>query len=208
MASQIFHGGFKGVKYLRLSDGDLHGKTSGARRGRGFFKKKKKGLGGRGKTKQTKRTAAKKTKKEVDSTTASEGQQRESARNDDGGTRAAASKEGREIKHRHLEDLLVRNRKRRGRGGGGGLLEDREKNLRVQTQVSIGGGGLGWRASERAREGERERRWSPDRSCLMRPLLLDVLTGRKSLNQVISGSGFPLAAQSMVAVRDRSTTFS
>ena len=35
-----------------------------------------------------------------------------------------------------------------------------------------------------------------------------MLTGRKSLNQVISGSGFPLAAQSMVAVRLRSTTFS
>lgn len=32
--------------------------------------------------------------------------------------------------------------------------------------------------------------------------------GRKSLNQVISGSGLPLAAQSMVAVRVRSTTFS
>lgn len=48
----------------------------------------------------------------------------------------------------------------------------------------------------------------PERSCLIRPLLLDVLTGRKSLNQVISGSGLPLAAQSMVAVRERSTTFS
>lgn len=43
---------------------------------------------------------------------------------------------------------------------------------------------------------------------MIRPLLLDVLTGRKSLNQVISGSGLPLAAQSMVAVRERSTTFS
>jgi len=43
---------------------------------------------------------------------------------------------------------------------------------------------------------------------LIRPLLLDVSTGRKSLNQVISGSGLPLAAQSMVAVRERSTTFS
>lgn len=48
----------------------------------------------------------------------------------------------------------------------------------------------------------------PDRSCLMRPLLAVGSTGRKSLNQVISGSGFPLAAQSMVAVRVRSTTFS
>lgn len=48
----------------------------------------------------------------------------------------------------------------------------------------------------------------PDRSCLMRPLLALGSTGRKSLNQVISGSGFPLAAQSMVAVRVRSTTFS
>lgn len=48
----------------------------------------------------------------------------------------------------------------------------------------------------------------PERSCLIRPLLLDVLTGRKSLNQVISGSGLPLAAQSMVAVRERSTTLS
>lgn len=50
--------------------------------------------------------------------------------------------------------------------------------------------------------------WLPERSCLIRPLLLDVLTGRKSLNQVISGSGLPLAAQSIVAVRERSTTFS
>lgn len=41
----------------------------------------------------------------------------------------------------------------------------------------------------------------------MRPLLLVVLTGRKSLNQEMSGSGLPLAAQSMVAVRVRSTTF-
>lgn len=48
----------------------------------------------------------------------------------------------------------------------------------------------------------------PERSCLIRPLLVDVLTGRKSLNQVISGSGLPLAAQSMVAVRERSTTLS
>ncbi len=48
----------------------------------------------------------------------------------------------------------------------------------------------------------------PDRSCLMRPLLLLVLTGRKSLNQEMSGSGLPLAAQSMVAVRVRSTTLS
>lgn len=47
----------------------------------------------------------------------------------------------------------------------------------------------------------------PDRSCLIRPLLALGSTGRKSLNQVISGSGFPLAAQSMVAVRVRSTTF-
>lgn len=49
---------------------------------------------------------------------------------------------------------------------------------------------------------------SPDRSCLMRPLLALGSTGRKSLNQVISGSGLPLAAQSIVAVRVRSTTFS
>lgn len=48
----------------------------------------------------------------------------------------------------------------------------------------------------------------PDLSCLMRPLLLVVLTGRKSLNQEMSGSGLPLAAHSMVAVRVRSTTFS
>ncbi len=48
----------------------------------------------------------------------------------------------------------------------------------------------------------------PERSCLIRPLLLLMSTGRKSLNQEISGSGFPLAAQSMVAVRVRSTTFS
>lgn len=48
----------------------------------------------------------------------------------------------------------------------------------------------------------------PERSCLIRPLLLLMSTGRKSLNQDISGSGFPLAAQSMVAVRVRSTTFS
>lgn len=47
----------------------------------------------------------------------------------------------------------------------------------------------------------------PDLSCLMRPLLLVVLTGRKSLNHEMSGSGLPLAAQSMVAVRVRSTTF-
>lgn len=47
----------------------------------------------------------------------------------------------------------------------------------------------------------------PDRSCLIRPLLLLVLTGRKSLNQEMSGSGLPLAAQSIVAVRVRSTTF-
>lgn len=48
----------------------------------------------------------------------------------------------------------------------------------------------------------------PDLSCLMRPLLLVVLTGRKSLNHEMSGSGLPLAAHSMVAVRVRSTTFS
>lgn len=48
----------------------------------------------------------------------------------------------------------------------------------------------------------------PERSCLMRPLLVAVSTGRKSLNQEISGSGLPLAAQSMVAVRAFSTTFS
>ena len=49
---------------------------------------------------------------------------------------------------------------------------------------------------------------SPDLSCLMRPLLALGSTGRKSLNQVISGSGLPLAAHSIVAVRVRSTTFS
>lgn len=54
---------------------------------------------------------------------------------------------------------------------------------------------------------EGRRRSLPDLSCLMRPLLLVVLTGRKSLNQEMSGSGLPLAAQSMVAVRVRSTTF-
>ena len=48
----------------------------------------------------------------------------------------------------------------------------------------------------------------PERSCLIRPLLLLISTGRKSLNQEISGSGFPLAAHSMVAVRVLSTTFS
>lgn len=62
MASQIFHGGFKGVKYLRLSDGDLHGKTSGARRGRGFFKKKKR-PGGEGQNKTNKTNRRKKNKK-------------------------------------------------------------------------------------------------------------------------------------------------
>lgn len=48
----------------------------------------------------------------------------------------------------------------------------------------------------------------PDRSCLMRPLLLPMSTGSMSLNQEISGSGFPLAAHSIVAVRVFSTTFS
>lgn len=48
----------------------------------------------------------------------------------------------------------------------------------------------------------------PDRSCFILPLLALGSTGKKSLNQVISGSGFPLAAQSIVAVRVRSTTFS
>lgn len=48
----------------------------------------------------------------------------------------------------------------------------------------------------------------PDLSCFILPLLALGSTGRKSLNQVISGSGFPLAAQSIVAVRVRSTTFS
>lgn len=65
-------------------------------------------------------------------------------------------------------------------------------------------------------KGGRVRRWGrltcsaalPERSCLMRPLLVAVSTGRKSLNQEISGSGLPLAAQSMVAVRAFSTTFS
>lgn len=42
----------------------------------------------------------------------------------------------------------------------------------------------------------------------MRPLLLLMSTGSMSLYQDISGSGFPLAAHSMVAVRVRSTTFS
>lgn len=51
-------------------------------------------------------------------------------------------------------------------------------------------------------------RHPPDLSCLMRPLLALGSTGRKSLNQVISGSGLPLAAHSIVAVRVRSTTFS
>lgn len=48
----------------------------------------------------------------------------------------------------------------------------------------------------------------PERSCLILPLLVAVSTGRKSLYQEISGSGFPLAAQSMVAVRVFSTTLS
>lgn len=48
----------------------------------------------------------------------------------------------------------------------------------------------------------------PERSCLIRPLLALGSMGRKSLYQVISGSGLPLAAQSMVAVRVRSTTLS
>lgn len=47
----------------------------------------------------------------------------------------------------------------------------------------------------------------PDLSCLIRPLKPGSM-GRKSLNQVISGSGLPLAAHSIVAVRVRSTTFS
>lgn len=42
----------------------------------------------------------------------------------------------------------------------------------------------------------------------MRPLLLLMSTGSMSLNQEISGSGFPLAAHSMVAVLVFSTTFS
>lgn len=48
----------------------------------------------------------------------------------------------------------------------------------------------------------------PERSCLMRPLLLLMSTGSMSLNQEISGSGLPLAAHSMVAVLVFSTTFS
>lgn len=48
----------------------------------------------------------------------------------------------------------------------------------------------------------------PERSCLIRPLLALGSMGRKSLYQVISGSGLPLAAQSIVAVRVRSTTLS
>lgn len=50
--------------------------------------------------------------------------------------------------------------------------------------------------------------WLPEWSCLILLLLLDVLTGRKFLNQVISGLGLPLAAQTMVAPRECSTTFS
>ena len=42
----------------------------------------------------------------------------------------------------------------------------------------------------------------------MRPLLLLMSTGSMSLYQDISGSGFPLAAHNMVAVRVLSTTFS
>ena len=42
----------------------------------------------------------------------------------------------------------------------------------------------------------------------MRPLLLLMSTGSMSLYQEISGSGFPLAAHSMVAVRVLSTTLS
>lgn len=49
---------------------------------------------------------------------------------------------------------------------------------------------------------------SPERSCLMRGLLLLISTGSMSLNQEISGSGFPLAAHSIVAVLVLSTTFS
>lgn len=48
----------------------------------------------------------------------------------------------------------------------------------------------------------------PERSCFIRPLLALGSMGRKSLYQVISGSGLPLAAHSMVAVRVRSTTLS
>lgn len=48
----------------------------------------------------------------------------------------------------------------------------------------------------------------PERSCLILPLLAAVSTGRKSLYQEISGSGLPLAAQSIVAVRAFSTTLS
>lgn len=43
---------------------------------------------------------------------------------------------------------------------------------------------------------------------MIRPWLVVGSTGRKSLNQEISGSGMPLAAHSMVAVLVRSTTFS
>lgn len=71
------------------------------------------------------------------------------------------------------------------RTGGGEQIERRSPCSRGRG----GGGGL------------------PDLSCLIRPLLVVVLTGRKSLNQEMSGSGLPLAAQSMVAVRVRSTTF-
>lgn len=74
--------------------------------------------------------------------------------------------------------------KRRTEGG-----EQIERSPRFREVGGGGGGGL------------------PDLSCLIRPLLVVVLTGRKSLNQEMSGSGLPLAAQSIVAVRVRSTTF-
>lgn len=80
---------------------------------------------------------------------------------------------------------------RRQRGGGGSGREYRERRPTPLFRNDVFSGGN-----------------LPDRSCLMRPLLLVVLTGRKSLNQEMSGSGLPLAAQSIVAVRVRSTTFS
>lgn len=54
----------------------------------------------------------------------------------------------------------------------------------------------------------RSDKFVPERSCLMRPLLLLMSTGSMSLYHEISGSGFPPAAHSIVAVRVFSTTFS
>lgn len=84
----------------------------------------------------------------------------------------------------------------------------KEQSRRQWEQIKIKGAGArkkedSWICSHSLVRGS-----LPDLSCLMRPLLVVVLTGRKSLNQEMSGSGLPLAAQSMVAVRVRSTTFS